>query len=84
MRKSVRFYIKKAVYDYGKNREQPRIEWIAENCGMVCIAASQIWWTAEVEEVFQRIKNGEHDAMKAYLNQMNSRIDDLVEKGRCI
>lgn len=81
MRKSVRFYLKKAIYDYGRNREQPRIDWIAENCGMVCLAASQIWWTAEMEEVFHRIRNGEKDAMKVYLNQVNRKINDLGQKG---
>lgn len=81
MRKNVRFYIKKAVYDYGQNREQSRIDWIVENCGMICIAASQIWWTAEVEEVFRRIEIGEKDAMKTCLHHLNEKINDLVQKG---
>lgn len=80
MRKSVRFSIKQAVYEYGKNREQPRTQWIENNACMVCVAASQIWWTAEVEEVFARIKHGEKDEMKKFLCQLNEQIGDSSEK----
>jgi hypothetical protein len=24
--------------------------------GMVCLAANQVWWTAEVENVFEKVK----------------------------
>lgn len=82
MRRSKRFLIKRAVYDYGKDREHPRKDWILANLGMVCLAAGQIWWTAEVEEIFLRIRQGDKNAMKEFLNQQNKQIDDLVDKSK--
>lgn len=32
--------------------------------GMVVLAASQVWWTWEVEDVFRRVQKGEKQAMK--------------------
>lgn len=46
--------------------------------GMVCLAANQVWWTAEVEEVFEKAARGNKRAMKEYLEQQNKQIDDLV------
>jgi dynein heavy chain, axonemal len=52
------------------------------NLGMICLAANQVWWTAEVEEVFDKIKRGDKRAMKKYLIQQNKQIDELVLKGK--
>lgn len=84
MRKSVRFQIKRAVYEYGRNRERSRTDSILDNVGMVSLAANEIWWTVELEEVFLRIKNGESNAMKKYLCQLNDQIDDLIEQGKSV
>lgn len=84
MRKSVRFQIKRAVYEYGKNRERSRIDSFLENVGVVSLAANEIWWTVEVEEVFLRIKNGENNAMKQYLCQLNDQIGELIKQGKSI
>lgn len=50
--------------------------------GMVCLAGNQTWWTAEVEEVFRKIKQGNKRAMKEYLESQNRQLDDLVNKVR--
>ncbi|XP_051175007.1 dynein axonemal heavy chain 10 [Leptopilina boulardi] len=76
MRKSNRYLTKKAVYSYGKRR--PRTEWMLEFQGMMILAANQIWWTAEVENVFQKISQGNKRAMKEYLQQLNSQLDEVV------
>lgn len=81
MRRSNRFITKKAIYDYGKNR-RIRTEWILDYQGMICLAGNQVWWTAEVENVFAKIKKGNHRAMKEYLVDQNKQIDDLVIKVR--
>lgn len=46
--------------------------------GMVVLASNQVWWTAEVENVFEKIKKGNKKAMRQYLEQMNSQLDELV------
>lgn len=81
MRKTNRYISKKSVYDYGTNRERSRPDWILLYQGMCCLVANQIWWTAEVEEVFLKVKNGNKRAMKEYLVAQNKQIDDLILKG---
>lgn len=33
-----------------------RTDWMLDYQGMVCLAANQVWWTAEVENVFEKLK----------------------------
>ncbi|KAF7265371.1 hypothetical protein GWI33_021219 [Rhynchophorus ferrugineus] len=77
MRRSNRFISKSAIYYYGKIR-RPRAQWMLEYQGMVCLVGSQVWWTAEVENVFTKIKKGNKRAMKEYLQQLNSQLDEIV------
>ena len=46
--------------------------------GMVCLAGNQIWWTWEVEDVFNKVKKGHKTALKDYAKQLHGQIDDLV------
>lgn len=48
--------------------------------GMVVLAASQIWWTWEVEDVFAQVKKGDKLGMKNYAKKMHTQINDLVVK----
>lgn len=82
MRFSNRFLTKKAIFDYGKNKEMSRPDWIMMQQGMICLAANQVWWTSEVEEVFRKVAKGNKRAMKEYLEAQNKQIDDLVQKVR--
>jgi dynein heavy chain len=77
MRRSNRFITKSAIFYYGKIR-RPRTEWMMDYQGMVCLAGSQVWWTAEVENVFVKIKKGNKRAMKEYLEQLNKQLDEIV------
>ncbi|CAL1680177.1 unnamed protein product [Lasius platythorax] len=77
MKRSNRYLTKKAVYNYGKV-QRPRTEWILEFQGMMVLTANQIWWTAEVENVFDKISQGNKRAMKEYLQQLNNQLDEVV------
>lgn len=81
MRRTNRYLTKKAIFEYGKIRERSRVDWILAYQGMICLAANAVWWTAQVEEVFTKVANGQRSAMKDYLNQQNKQIDDLVITG---
>lgn len=81
MRKSNRYITKKSIFDYGKTRKA-RTEWMLSYQGMVCLAANQVWWTAEVENVFVKISEGQHRAMKKYLEKLNGQLDELVVRVR--
>ncbi|CAH2003821.1 unnamed protein product, partial [Acanthoscelides obtectus] len=77
MRRSNRFITKSGIFYYGKIRK-PRTKWMMEYQGMVCLAGSQVWWTAEVENVFDKFKKGNKRAMKEYLDQLNRQLDEIV------
>ncbi|KAJ8924399.1 hypothetical protein NQ315_007195, partial [Exocentrus adspersus] len=77
MQRSNRFVTKSAIFYYGKIR-RPRSQWMLEYQGMVCLAGSGVWWTAEVENVFAKIKKGNKRAMKEYLEQLNTQLDEIV------
>lgn len=58
----------------------PRTEWMLDNIGMTVLAANGVWWTAEVENVFSKIRAGNDRAMKDYLGAQNAQLDALVVK----
>ncbi|XP_063540762.1 dynein axonemal heavy chain 10 [Cydia strobilella] len=82
MRRTNKFITKKAIFYYGRNWRVPRTEWILEYQGMVCLAANGVWWTAETEETFIRIRKGNKRAMKEHLQEQNEQLDGLVVKVR--
>lgn len=57
-----------------------RVDWMLLYQGMVVLAASQVWWTWEVEDVFRQVQKGEKQAMKNYGKKMHQQIDELVTR----
>lgn len=47
---------------------------------MVVLAANQVWWTWEVEDVFNQVKKGDKHALKNYAEKMHKQIDELVTR----
>lgn len=45
---------------------------------MACLAASQVWWTWDVEDVFRKFKKGDKLAMKKLSKSLSGKLDDLV------
>ncbi|KAH8257767.1 hypothetical protein KR038_000855 [Drosophila bunnanda] len=83
MRRSNRFINKTAIYDFGTDLQIARPDWLMNYQGMVGLAASQVWWTAEVEEAFDQAQNhGNMRAMKDFLSKNNYQIEELVLKVR--
>ncbi|XP_014219672.1 dynein heavy chain 10, axonemal [Copidosoma floridanum] len=78
MRRSNRYLTKKAVFEYGKMLKA-RTEWMLDFQGMLILVANQIWWTAEVENVFKKIAMGRKRSMKEYLQQLNDQLDEVVK-----
>lgn len=46
--------------------------------GMVVLAACQVWWAWEVEDVFRKVQAGEKQAMKSYGRKLHRQIEELV------
>ncbi len=59
-----------------------RVEWMYDYQGMVIMAANQVWWTWEVEDVFSKVKKGDKMGMKNYAKKLHSQIDNLVVQVR--
>ncbi|XP_064322361.1 dynein axonemal heavy chain 10 [Phalacrocorax carbo] len=78
MRRTNRLLTKEAIFRYCEDRS--RVDWMLLYHGMMVLAATQVWWTWEVEDVFQKVKKGEKQAMKLYAKKMHKQIDDLVTR----
>ena len=57
-----------------------RPDWMLAYQGMVVLAGSQVWWTWEVEDVFEKVRKGDKMGMKNYGKKLHIQIDDLVVK----
>lgn len=55
-----------------------RVDWMMLYQGMMVLAATQVWWTWEVEDVFRNVKKGAKHALRNYAEKMHRQIDELV------
>ena len=81
MRSTNRLITKEALYYYG-GEGKTRVEWMLGYQGMICLAGNQVWWTWEVEDVFNKVKKGAKVAMKDYAKKLHGQIGDLVVQVR--
>ncbi|KAL0246743.1 hypothetical protein GEMRC1_007950 [Eukaryota sp. GEM-RC1] len=77
MRSTLHRLTKEAVYYYAKT---PRVQWVLDNIGMNVLVGSQIWWTWEVEDVFDQVKSGNKHAMKQLLKHLIEQLHQLTEQ----
>lgn len=70
---------KEGVYYYA---HMPRKEWILWTLGMTAILGSQIWWTWQMDDVFERIANGDKHAMINFAKTLSSQLGDLTDMVR--
>ena len=80
MRKTNRQLTKESVFYY--LHEMKRIDWMMLYQGMIVLAANQVWWTWEVEDVFNKVKKGDKLGMKNYSVKMHEQINELVSRVR--
>ncbi|KAF7665535.1 hypothetical protein LDENG_00140280 [Lucifuga dentata] len=78
MRRTNRLITKEAIFHYCADRS--RVDWMMLYQGMVVLAANQVWWTWEVEDIFNEIKKGDKHALKNYAKKMHQQIDELVTR----
>ncbi|XP_034494845.1 dynein heavy chain 10, axonemal isoform X4 [Ailuropoda melanoleuca] len=78
MRRTNRLITKEAIFRYCEDKS--RVDWMLLYQGMVVLAACQVWWTWEVENVFHKVQEGEKQAMKDYGKKMHQQIDELVTR----
>ncbi|KAM9822155.1 dynein axonemal heavy chain 10-like isoform 2-T2 [Syngnathus typhle] len=78
MRRTNRLITKEAIFRYCEDRG--RVDWMLLFQGMVVLATNQVWWTWEVEDVFNKLKKGDKYALKNYATKMHQQIDELVTR----
>uniref|UniRef100_A0A3Q3DBI2 Dynein axonemal heavy chain 10 n=1 Tax=Hippocampus comes TaxID=109280 RepID=A0A3Q3DBI2_HIPCM len=77
MRRTNRLITKEAIFRYCEDRS---VDWMLLFQGMVVLAANQVWWTWEVEDVFSNLKKGDQYALKNCAKKMHQQIDELVSR----
>nr|VZI42327.1 unnamed protein product [Spirometra erinaceieuropaei] len=80
MKSSNRRVTKEALVYY--RHKKSRVDWMLDYQGMVILAASQIWSTWEVEDVFKQISSGGKSAMKHYGQQLHQQLNEVVGRVR--
>jgi dynein heavy chain len=76
MKKTLHRITKESVFKYGN---QERVSWVVENLGMVAIVGTQIWWTWRVEDVFDKVREGNKYAMKEESAKQTKDLNDLID-----
>ena len=73
MRATLRVLLAEGVSTY---EEKPREQWMFDNCAQISlVAASYIWYTTEVNIAFERLEEGNENALKDHHKKI---IDQLV------
>jgi len=75
MKSTLKRITKEAVYYYHKDE---RTQWVRAQLGMVCLVGTQIWWTWRVEDVFNKVKEGNKYAMKQESEKQTKDLNDLI------
>ena len=75
MRKTLLAIAKEGVFHYAK---MARSQWILKQLGMMALVGSQIWWTWEVTDVFERVRAGNKLAMKQFGGKLTDQLMELT------
>ena len=75
MKESLCEIAKESVFFYVETK---RTKWIKDNLGMMTLLGSQVWWTWEVEDVFNRVRDGNKYAMKDFSGKLTNQLVDLT------
>ena len=59
--------------------EMPRDKWIGEYCAQLILTTSQIWWTSEVNQAFDRLEQGNEGALKDYAVNVVNGLNALTQ-----
>ncbi|OEH75761.1 axonemal 1-beta dynein heavy chain dynein heavy related protein [Cyclospora cayetanensis] len=76
MKQSLHRIAKEGIYMYGC---KPRVRWVTEQLGMVACVGSRIWWTWRVEDAFQRLDQGDKNALRHEAAIQRQQVSALIE-----
>ena len=79
MVETVRYQMGESITSY---EDKPREQWLFDFPAQVALAATQIWWTTDVNMAFGRLEEGYENSMKDYnkkqIQQLNALINLLL------
>ena len=75
MRRTLLAIAKEGVFYYAM---MARSQWILQQLGMMALVGSQIWWTWEVTDVFERVRAGNKLAMKQFGGKLTEQLMELT------
>ena len=58
--------------------DTPRDQWIFQYPAQVSLGGTQIWWTTEVNQAFQRLEQGFEYALKEYYKRQIYQLNNLI------
>ena len=58
--------------------EMPREKWVGEYSCQPALTTSQIWWTAQTNQAFERLEQGMESALKDYAAQVVAGLNDMT------
>ena len=59
--------------------EMARERWYGEYCAQLCITTSQIYWSSEVNQAFERLEQGNDQAIKDYSQVVIGGLNGMIE-----
>ena len=71
-----RSQLETSVNDY---IEMARDRWLDKYCAQLCITTCQVWWTSEVSQAFERLEQGNDQAMKEYSTAQIANLNVYIE-----
>jgi dynein heavy chain len=75
MKSRVKALTREGIQDYTK---EDLFKFIKTKLGMVIINTFECWWTFALEDVFQKVKDGNKNSMKDELKRQSTILDSLV------
>jgi len=76
MRDSIRYQLEEAFQSHG---EHTRTQWLSQYPSQAVQVVTQIFWTNQVTNAFDRFDSGIDTALKECLEHLQTAIDDLVK-----
>ena len=75
MRESIRVEFSKAMASYD---HRPRESWLFDYPAQVSLAGTQISWTTEVSNAFNKLEEGYENALKDYYKKQIQMLNNLI------
>jgi len=75
MRSTLKTILQEAISTY---KDKPRESWLYDYCAQLALVGSQVWYTTGVNQAFDRLEEGQENALKEYNKEQNVKLDKLI------